>query len=332
MSQIETVMLVALGFAVATLIALFVGRFAWDLALSVGRRRAHDHTPAALIELQTERDRLRAEHAMLSRKLELKLEDYKNRVVEQMAEVSRNRNRIQTFAAEVAARDKTLAERDTEIEALKERITLLEADLAERTGALQTATGQIKALDAEVFRLKGDIETLTQKVADRDRSIELLQAELSGRPAEPEDVPSDAHARLRQRIAELNDLSGQIAEQRAKLKRGRSEVSEATGAPEAIDAAEAEAAQSLKEADASLEAKITDAERDVDELSLELQRLDKKWQERLSGAAKQKAEDEEEEQEVRRRASERPFPSLGGVANVISLAHRIRSLKKDITG
>jgi DNA repair exonuclease SbcCD ATPase subunit len=313
MSQIETVMLIALGFTVAALLALFIGRFAWDIALSIGRRRASGDAPAALIEMQTERDRLRAEHAMLSRKLELKLEDYKNRVVEQMAEVSRNRNRIQNFATEISTRDTTVAERDKEIAALKERVTTLETEAAGRDGQLQTAGEQIKAQDAEVFRLKGEIEVLTGTLAERDRSLETLAAEMSGRP----DAPQDAQAHLRQRIAELKDLSRQIAEQREQLKNDALPVA----------APDSPVAQALTEQGQSLDEKIADAERDVDELALELEQLDKKWQNRLNGGKQLVAEEGDGT-----RGLERPFPSLGGVANVISLAQRIRSLKKDITG
>jgi predicted RNase H-like nuclease (RuvC/YqgF family) len=90
---------------------------------------------------------------------------------------------------------------------------------------------------------------------------------------------------------------------------------------------ESPVAQALSEQGQSLEAKIADAERDVDELAAELEQLDKKWQNRLNGGKQEIAEEGDGT-----RGLERPFPSLGGVANVISLAQRIRSLKKDITG
>ena len=94
MSQIETIMLVTLGFAVAALIALFLGRMIWSYALGLGKRRMQRSAPASMAELQADRDRLRAEYAMLARKLELRLDDLKTRLAEQTAEVSRNRNRI----------------------------------------------------------------------------------------------------------------------------------------------------------------------------------------------------------------------------------------------
>ena len=70
MSQIETIMLVALGFAVAALIALFLGRIAWVFALGLGKKRMQRAAPTTIAELQSDRDRLRAEYAMLSRKLD----------------------------------------------------------------------------------------------------------------------------------------------------------------------------------------------------------------------------------------------------------------------
>ena len=83
MSQTETLMLVVLGFALAALIALFIGRFAWHLALRLGAKRMQRQVPSTVTELQSERDRLRAEYAMLSRKLGLRLSDIKMRMAEQ---------------------------------------------------------------------------------------------------------------------------------------------------------------------------------------------------------------------------------------------------------
>src|SRR5262249_23670962 len=105
MSQIETLMLLGLGFALAALISLFVGRGLWHYALRLGGLRTQRAAPSAMAELQADRDRLRAEYAMLSRKLELRLQDLKTRLAEQMAEVARSRNRIDTLISEVERRD-----------------------------------------------------------------------------------------------------------------------------------------------------------------------------------------------------------------------------------
>ena len=116
MSQIETIMLVALGFAIAALIALFLSRFFWAVALRLGNKRLLRSTPTTIAELRADRDRLRAEYAMLSRKLQLKMDNIKTRLAEQMAEVTRNRNRIDHLIVEVRTRDAMLADREAEID------------------------------------------------------------------------------------------------------------------------------------------------------------------------------------------------------------------------
>ena len=74
MSQTETILLIVLGFSLASLIALFVARLLWTAAVKVGVRRMQRQVPSSLVGLQTERDRLRAEHAMLARRLGDQLE------------------------------------------------------------------------------------------------------------------------------------------------------------------------------------------------------------------------------------------------------------------
>ena len=97
MSQTETILLIVLGFSLASLIALFMGRMIWTAALRVGARRMQRQVPSSLIGLQTERDRLRAEYAMLAQRLGARLEEAKIRLAEQTAEVSRHSNRIHDF-------------------------------------------------------------------------------------------------------------------------------------------------------------------------------------------------------------------------------------------
>ena len=105
MSQTETILLVVLGFALASLVALFIGRIAWRMASRLGARRMQRQVPGTLKDLQADRDRLRADYALLSQKLGGHLETVKARMAEQMAEVARSRNRILSLSEDVAARD-----------------------------------------------------------------------------------------------------------------------------------------------------------------------------------------------------------------------------------
>jgi len=54
MSQTETLLLFALGFSLAALIALFLGRMVWALAVRVGARRTRKQVPTTLAGLQAD--------------------------------------------------------------------------------------------------------------------------------------------------------------------------------------------------------------------------------------------------------------------------------------
>ena len=115
MSQTETLLLIGLGFSLAALLALFIGRLMWPFAIRLGARRMQRQVPSTVAELHTERDRLRAEYALLSQKLGARVESARASMAEQMAEVNRTRNRIETLVIELNQRDANLAARDQEI-------------------------------------------------------------------------------------------------------------------------------------------------------------------------------------------------------------------------
>src|SRR4051794_32777407 len=119
MSQIETLMLVALGFAVASLLALVTGRSLWKLARRMHTRRLRSEIPAVVAGLRAERDRLRVEFAMQSRKFEVRLAAMKASHAEAMAEVSRHRNRLELLADASRKRETALAERESEVSNLR---------------------------------------------------------------------------------------------------------------------------------------------------------------------------------------------------------------------
>jgi len=142
--------------------------------------------PSSLVGLQTERDRLRAEYAMLSQRLGARLEAAKLQMAEHMAEVSRHRNRLH------------------ELEALEQNRGAENRRLAARVQELEFALIQSRAQE----------EHLRRDLAARDEALARAhQARTAHHPAPdaphihaaaPED---DAEARLRQRIDQLNELA-----------------------------------------------------------------------------------------------------------------------------
>lgn len=291
MSQSETLMLFILGFSSAAFLGLIAGRIAWKLAFRLGARHNQRNMPSTMIELQTDRDRMRAEHAMMAKKLELRLGDIRMRMAEQTAEVSRHRNRFETLKQDVAKRDEMLAERDTEIATLRDKVSYLETKLEEKE----------------------------KELADLNESVVEVE-ETEEAPAAEATVP--VQDRLKNRIRDLVSLSKQISKQQ---KGGPLELEQPVAISEAeviVKPADSTTLELLAQSEA-LEEKIGETERAAEELQEELKRLDQAWSAPAPEAAPEPVA------EVPAPAEE--DKSKSAITNVISLAQRIRALHKDVT-
>jgi hypothetical protein len=174
----ETILLIVLGFALASLIALFAGRLVWTAAVKAGARRMQRQVPSSLAGLQTERDRLRAEYAMLAQRMGARLEEANLKLAEAMAEVSRHRNRMR----------------------LAENGQAELRDLHARVRELELALADARAIEAG----------LRQALAAKEDAVRKLRKK-SGYGGqlfnEPAAAAEDPELRLRQRIDKLSQLA-----------------------------------------------------------------------------------------------------------------------------
>lgn len=280
MSQTETILLIVLGFSLASLIALFLVRFLWAAAVRVGARRMQRQVPSSLVGLQTERDRLRAEYAMLSQRLGARLETAKLQMAEHMAEVSRHRNRIHEIESAESARTE-------EIRSLTARVKELDQALAEARAREEDLRRSLATQEEELQQLrkkrKAPKAEKTEK-APRPAATRKPAAAAAAAPP-PSDDPEE---RLRQRIERLTEL--------AKAQPDDEQVL-VTPPPRPEDPLVAE--------------KLAEAERQTEDLTRDLEKLDAEWQGRLATTTPQVADSEAD-------------------ANVISLSNRIRDLKKSL--
>ena len=293
-------MLVALGFALCFLVVLALGRTFWSLAMRLGASRRAKQIPVAMLELQADRDRLRAEYAMMTRKTELRVEDIRTRMTEQMAEVSRNRNRVQSLLADVQNRDEALKSKDREIAALTEQVSSQKTNLdlyAETVERLKTEAGsRDKDLQAAVAR----IAELSINLRDKNAALSRLTDELhstGSQPSPSQANPDDPQERLRRRIAQISDISN--------------EMSQPSESPQSFTRNTlSQTAPSPPPRHANLDRTLLAAENESSAMTSELEALDK-----LLAKVPEKP------------VVVGPAKRQGAMANVISLAQRIRALQ-----
>jgi hypothetical protein len=177
MSQIETIMLFVLGFCVALFMVLMFGRGFFSLLGHWSGWKEERKVPAVIRDLEAERDSLKAEKAMIAKRLESSTSDIKMRMAEQMAEVARNRNRVLDLTATLEQAngqiDKLKSENSQKLEQISALKVQIEENVRAINGAWQTANTHEQRLSAA----KSSAETLQAEIAKRDQRIANLENE-----------------------------------------------------------------------------------------------------------------------------------------------------------
>ncbi len=150
---IENIMYFALGLLVAGIVALIIMPAVWKRAVRLTKRRIEAATPITMAEFRADKDQLRAEFALSTRRLEMNVEALRKRLAEQLSDANQKRTDLGALKAE---RDKSLAiiqELEARTVELRERNLALEkegTDLAQR----------LRMRDREVETRNGEIQNL----------------------------------------------------------------------------------------------------------------------------------------------------------------------------
>ncbi len=182
MSQTEVMMVLALGFVLALIAAMLLSRFVWNIGQRISRHRTERDRPTEIRDLEAERDQLRASQAMLARKYQSQIESLKANEVAHQAEVSRHRNRVQTFI---------------------EESNLQRTELDIREEKISTLTHHADLLDLEVKERGAQIENLSNDLSEREAARSVLLSNLSDREAEL--------ARISTEVSQLQTSNSQLA-------------------------------------------------------------------------------------------------------------------------
>lgn len=308
MSHLETFLLIAMGFALASLIAVFVLRAVWNHGERVGRRRVQKQIPTLDAELQADRTRLRAEIAMARRKAEYQVKEFRTQLAEKSSQLTIYKTRLDELTGD-------LAERDDEIAKMRTGRVPLEAELEDRANALQKSRRIARDLNDQIQRLKRELEAARAELRQRDRLIQDLKeaqavgdetseagvtaapaAELATQPLADTGAAPDAEtaqARLRERIKMISALSQEIAAQREALHgddgapAGDAQTADGTttGKDGARDDSAAKVVR-LSPKDHGLAADLDEARRSAEQLRADLDRLDEIWHAKMRKAGR----------------------------------------------
>jgi chromosome segregation ATPase len=223
----------------------------WRRAVVLTRRRIEASVPLSLNEIQADKDRMRAEFAMSTRRLEMSIKSFKEKAAAQIVEINKNRDELRQLAEERAEKNEALS-------------------------ALEASAGELRS---ELRRREEQLQQVSNKLLDAEAKLEekALELDKMGRMYDEASFASSSRQiELVARETEVEKLSTDVSELRDQRKEAERKVREMTSETKrAQDALEME-----KRRAADLEARLertmstlSDREEKLDRREKELERL-----------------------------------------------------------
>lgn len=174
--MIMTIMLVALGFLAATLLALLLAPLFWRRAERLTTRRLEQSMPMSIAETEADRDQLRASFAIIIRRLEAALSQEKMRSARQLVKISR-------LEMEIANLNDRTAQLRSQLEAENNAASVLRRTIATRVPELNRAAQDANQLvhirEREINSIVNRLRHREEALTIAQRTTEMQQAEIS---------------------------------------------------------------------------------------------------------------------------------------------------------
>jgi len=219
---LEGVLLFSLGFLAAALIALMISPAIWNRAVTLTRRRIEASVPLTLNEIQADKDQLRAEFAMSTRRLEMSVDELREKAAHQVIEIGRKRDELAKLAEE--SRDRV-----RRVEELESRAAELRAQLSDREDRLSAANRRLDEARADLEQKAREVERMRSRLSATETDMASSRIELVAKQTVMEnlnDQYSDAANRERELQDQVETEQKKRAEAERKLARVQAQLSE----------------------------------------------------------------------------------------------------------
>jgi chromosome segregation ATPase len=274
---IENIMYFALGLLVAGLVALVIMPAVWKRAVRLTKRRIEAATPITMAEFRADKDQLRAEFALSTRRLEMNVEALRKRLAEQLSDVNQKRTDLGALRAERENHLAVVRELEAREVELRARILELEKDGADLANRLRKRDRELETRAAEIETLRNSLRGGLAKATKVDGMA------LSGNYEDDIDQVTTALAIERKRAAFLEDQARSLIERLEKSDRRSAEATAAIAQMrDALAGREAQREVDAEELVAA-EARIASAENRLNALLAETSQM----VERTEGRAEQ---------------------------------------------
>ena len=170
--MIEPIMYFGLGFLAAALIGLIIVPFVHGRAVRLTVRRLEAATPLSMAEIQADKDQLRAEFAMSTRRLEMSVEQLKTKSTSQLADLGKKNDVINRLKIELGEKAATIFALEARDKGIKDQLRATEDELEVKTNALRETERNLA--DKEAALAKYTAELSEQTVTSDSQRVEIV--------------------------------------------------------------------------------------------------------------------------------------------------------------
>ncbi|HUI95248.1 MAG TPA: hypothetical protein VLX44_05815 [Xanthobacteraceae bacterium] len=267
--MIEAIMYFGIGFLCASLLGLVIIPLIHNRAVRLTHRRLEATTPLSIAELQADKDQLRAEFAMSTRRLELSVEQLKARSTGQLSEIGKKAEAIALLKSDLDEKNAAILGLEARERALREQISSTE----------QEHDAKASALHETELALADKVATLEKATSERDEhrlTSDAQRVEITALRTQIDALKMQ----LDRYEQDVRDTADRLARERSDADATGKELSHARGKAENLGnrvdqlerqvVAQATDAESLARRAQDLEARLAEREHAVDQLHAEL--------------------------------------------------------------
>ena len=217
----EPIMYFGIGFLAAALIGLVVVPLVHGRAVRLTMRRLEAATPLSMAEIQADKDQLRAEFAMSTRRLEMSVEQLKTRSTSQLAELGKKGDAINRLKIELGEKTAAIFALEARDKSLRDQLRATEEEFAVKTSDVHDAQRALSDKQADLAKLMGELDERSilansQKIeiVALKTQVDALKERLDGAGRELKTVEDRRDA---ERI-ELKAATQELSEERGKVE------------------------------------------------------------------------------------------------------------------
>ena len=169
---LEIILYFVLGFFVAVLLALMISPVIWNRAVELTRQKIESSVPLSINEIQADKDQLRAEFAMSTRRLEMSIDELREKASLQLIEINRKRDESAKYDEDMKERLATISELEAKASDLRATLASREAQLGDLTAKQQKLEEQFAQTSEELSQTRNNLSESKEELAGK--RIELV--------------------------------------------------------------------------------------------------------------------------------------------------------------